>query len=163
KLVNQLAEALDSYIQKHQELVQVPPSPGYLRVVAPLVQERLKTLNPQEVWDLCSFFLVELPEYGEGLTPKGMAPEVTRAALQATLAILQALDSFDAATMEAPVRLLAERLHLKTGELFGAIRIAVTGRTAAPPLFDTLAVVGRERVLARLAHVIAKLSDEKRH
>ncbi|MDO8750708.1 MAG: glutamate--tRNA ligase [Dehalococcoidia bacterium] len=162
KLVNQLAEALDSYIQKHQELVQVPPSPDYLRAVVPLVQERLKTLNPQEVWDLCSFFLVELPEYGEGLTPKGMAPEVTRAALQATLAILQALDSFDAATMEAALRPLAERLQLKTGQLFGAIRLAVTGRTAAPPLFDTLAVVGRERVLARLAGAITKLSDETR-
>ncbi len=162
KLVNQLSEALDSYIRKHQEPVQIPPTPEYLRAVVPLVQERLKALDPEEVWELCSFFLVELPEYGQGLTPKGLAPEVTRTALQATLAALQPLAIFDAATMEAAVRPLAERLQLKTGELFGAIRLAVTGRTAAPPLFDTLAVVGKERVVARLAGAIAKLSDEKR-
>ncbi|MEK7777671.1 MAG: glutamate--tRNA ligase [Chloroflexota bacterium] len=162
ELANSLSEALHSHIRKTHQQVLVTPSPDYLRNVAPLVQERLKTLNPQDVWDLCSFFLVELPEYGEGLTPKGLAPEVTRTALQATLVILQALDSFDAATMEAALRPLAERLQLKTGQLFGVIRLAVTGRTAAPPLFDTLSVVGRERVLARLAGAITKLSDGKR-
>ncbi|MSQ22605.1 MAG: glutamate--tRNA ligase [Dehalococcoidia bacterium] len=161
-LADKLAAALDSYIQNHQGSAQVPRSPGYLSTVVPLVQERLKTLNPQEVWDLCSFFVVELPEYDEGVTPKGLSPEVTRTALQATLAALQPLALFDAPTLEAALRPLAERLHLKPGELFGAIRLAITGRTAAPPLFDTVAVVGRVRVMARLAHAIAKLSDKKR-
>jgi glutamyl-tRNA synthetase len=41
-------------------------------------------------------------------------------------------------------------LGLKAGQLFGAIRVAVTGRTAAPPLFETMNVLGRERCLARL-------------
>ena len=54
---------------------------------------------------------------------------------------------------------MAEELGLKTGELFGAVRVAVTGRTAAPPLFQTMAVLGRERCLSRLDRAIARLSS----
>lgn len=158
-LADHLAEILGSYVRQQQIPVEVSPTAENLRSLVPLVQERLKTLKPEEAWDLCSFFLVGLPEYEEGLTPKGMAPDVARTVLQETLATLQPLALFDAATIEAEVRPLAERLHLKTGDLFGAIRIAATGRRAAPPLFDTMAVLGRERVLARLAHVIRKLEE----
>ena len=49
------------------------------------------------------------------------------------------------------LRALAEDLGLKAGQLFGAIRVAVTGRAVAPPLFETLAALGRERSLARIA------------
>ena len=55
-------------------------------------------------------------------------------------------------------RPLAERLGLKTGQLFGAIRIAVTGRADAPPLFDTLAVLGKERVVYRLGYAMDLLA-----
>ena len=54
---------------------------------------------------------------------------------------------------------LAEELGLKTGELFGAIRVAVTGRTAAPPLFETMAVLERERCVERIQTAIALLQD----
>ena len=50
--------------------------------------------------------------------------------------------------------------ELKTRELFGAVRVAVTGSSAAPPLFDTLAAVGRERVLRRLEQAAERLSEE---
>ncbi len=156
-LAARLSEALESYIQEHKIQVQVAPTTEYLHAVVPLVQERIKTLTPQEVWELCSFFLVELPDYGEGLTPKGMTPEATRTALQATLGTLRPLTPFDATTMEAAARPLAERLGMKTGDLFGAIRIAVTGRRAAPPLFQTMAAIGKERVFKRLEHVAASL------
>ena len=53
-------------------------------------------------------------------------------------------------SLEGEIRPLAEELSVKTGQLFGAIRVAVTGRKAAPPLFETMAVLGRDRCLARL-------------
>ena len=53
-------------------------------------------------------------------------------------------------SLEGEIRPLAEELNIKTGQLFGAIRVAVTGRKAAPPLFETMAVLGRDRRLARL-------------
>lgn len=160
ELANRLAKALESRIEHHQTPVHVPPDPDYLRAVVPLVQERLKTLNPEEAWNLCSFFLVETPEYQVPLVPRGLGGEATRAALQATIAALQPMPVFDVGAIEHVLRALAERLQLRTRELFGAIRIAVTGRTAAPPLFDTLAVLGKERVLSRLGHAVATLTEK---
>jgi glutamyl-tRNA synthetase len=52
--------------------------------------------------------------------------------------------------MEPPMRALAEELGLKAGQLFGVVRWAVTGQKVAPPLFGSLAVLGREQVLTRL-------------
>ena len=159
-MADRLSESLESYIRQNQHPVQVAPSPEYLRTVVPLVQERLKTLNPREVWDLCSFFLEEPPRYEvDPPLPKGMDPGTARTALQATIAAIQPMSHFEAEAIEQVLRPLAEHLQLKTRELFGAIRIAVTGQTAAPPLFDTLAVMGKQRVLARLGHVVATLTE----
>ena len=56
------------------------------------------------------------------------------------------------------LRPLAEELGLKTGQLFGTPRTATTGRTATPPLFQTMAVLGKERCLERIATALAKLN-----
>ncbi len=160
-LAKRLAETLQLYIQHHQPPIQTPPSQEYMETVVPLVQERLKTLNQEEVWDLCSFFLVETPEYQvDPPVPKGLDIEATRVAIQAAIDALRPMSLFDAETIEQVLRPLTEQLQLRTRELFGAIRIAVTGRTAAPPLFDTLAVLGKDRVLARLDHAAAKLAPK---
>ena len=58
--------------------------------------------------------------------------------------------SFEADELEPPLRALAEARGWKAGDLFMAIRVAVTGRTATPPLFDTLVALGKERALARI-------------
>ena len=58
--------------------------------------------------------------------------------------------AWEAEEIEPPLRALAEERGWKAGDLFMAIRVAVTGRTATPPLFDTLAVLGPSRTLARL-------------
>jgi glutamyl-tRNA synthetase len=58
--------------------------------------------------------------------------------------------SFEADELEGPLRALAEQRGWKVGDLFMAIRVAVTGRTATPPLFDTLVALGYERTLERL-------------
>ena len=66
---------------------------------------------------------------------------------------------FDVAILEDVLRSLAEQLGLKTGTLFGAVRLAVTGSTAAPPLFDTLAVLGKDRVMKRLSKAVSTLEN----
>ena len=66
---------------------------------------------------------------------------------------------FEASSLEGVLRPLAAELELKTGELFGLLRVATTGRTAAPPLFETMAVLGRERCLARIEAALEKLID----
>ena len=67
--------------------------------------------------------------------------------------------SFEADELEPPLRALAEARGWKAGDLFMAIRVAVTGRTATPPLFDTLVALGRERTLDRLDRAIQRLAD----
>jgi glutamyl-tRNA synthetase len=66
---------------------------------------------------------------------------------------------FEADELEPPLRALAEARGWKAGDLFMAIRVAVTGRTATPPLFDTLVALGRDRVVARLDHALAVVAD----
>jgi glutamyl-tRNA synthetase len=65
--------------------------------------------------------------------------------------------AFEADELEPPMRALADANGWKAGDLFMAVRVAVTGRTAAPPLFDSLVALGRERVLARLDAAIDTL------
>jgi glutamyl-tRNA synthetase len=79
------------------------------------------------------------------------------AALERTVGMLARLDSFDAQTLESVLRGLADELGLKAGQLFGIIRVAATGKKVAPPLFGTLAILGRERSLARLREAEEKL------
>jgi glutamyl-tRNA synthetase len=128
----------------------------YVRSVLPLVQERAKTLV--EVVELARFFFIEELDYQPSLlVGKNMDKAATAKALEAAQERLEPLSKFDNDSLEAVLRPLAPALGLKTGQLFGVLRVAVTGRTAAPPLFDTMAVLGRERCMKRIATALQKL------
>ena len=64
---------------------------------------------------------------------------------------------FDHASLESALRAAAERLGFKAGPMFQPIRVAVCGRKNAPPLFETMEVLGRELCLGRIAQAIGKL------
>ncbi|MBI2916419.1 MAG: glutamate--tRNA ligase [Chloroflexi bacterium] len=129
----------------------------YLAMTVPLVQDRAKTLA--EIAGLVDFFLVdELTYEATLLHDKGLDVETSRKALGAALDLVSSVAPFDAETLEAALRPLAEQLGLKTGTLFGILRVATTGRTAAPPLFATMAVLGRERCLKRLETALNHLA-----
>jgi glutamyl-tRNA synthetase len=122
---------------------------AYVRAALPLVQERARTLA--EVAELTRFFFVDELDYEpELLVGKNMDKDATAKALKAAQQKLSPLSAFDADSLEGVLRPLAAELGLKTGQLFGVLRVAVTGRTAAPPLFVTMAVLGRERCLRRI-------------
>ncbi|MBI2853045.1 MAG: glutamate--tRNA ligase [Chloroflexi bacterium] len=128
----------------------------YVREVMPLVQERVKTLL--EVTPLTRYFFAENLDYDANLLiSKGMDGESTVRALEMSQKRLTELKTFDAGVLEALLRPLAEELGLKTGQLFGTLRTAVTGETATPPLFQTMAVLGRERCLTRIQEAIDRL------
>jgi len=128
----------------------------YVRAILPLVQERVKKLL--EVVELTKFFFADGLEYDpQMLIGKKMDKDATVKALKAAQQRLEALKAFDTDSLEAVLRPLAPALELKTGQLFGVLRVAVTGQTAAPPLFETMAVLGRERSLKRIAAALSKL------
>ena len=134
-----------------------PAEQAYVERLAPLVHDRLEELG--EAPTLLGFFFrdagtpvdAEHQFDVELLVPKNMNLSETAAALQAAHGRLEQLAAWDAEMIERALRALVEELGLKPGQLFGAIRVATTGRTIAPPLFATLTVLGRARVLARFA------------
>ena len=156
-LVRRILEALDRALPP---TVPRPLSEEYVRAITPLVQERLKTLaDASQLMDF--FFLDDLEYPAEYLVQKAMDMEGTVIALEATLQRVADLPEWSAESLEGGLRPLAEELEIKTGQLFGAIRVAVTGRKAAPPLFDTMAILGRERCLSRLRAAAPLLSERE--
>ena len=136
--------------------VRRPLDADYVARILPLIQERVKTLA--EVPQLVDFFFVKELEYDASLLLGKIERTDAVRALQTALAKLNLISNWDAASLEAVLRPLAGELGLKTGVFFGLLRVAVTGRTAAPPLFQTMEVLGKERCLSRLKTALDKLS-----
>lgn len=121
-----------------------------------LEQERVKTLA--ETPEAVDFFLTAHLDYDPAnLIVKKSSLDIARRVIDEAIAVCER-SSFAVEDLEREFRALTEKLELKTGVVFGTIRVAVTGRTAAPPLFDTLATLGRDRVLARLRQAQSELS-----
>ena len=136
--------------------IKRPLSVDYIRDVLPLIQERAKTLV--EVPALTQFFFIsELSYESSLLIVKKMNQELTTKALETSLKRLEQLPVSDEESLETTLRPLAEELELKTGQLFGTLRVAVTGRTVAPPLFQTMTVLGKECCLKRMVEAITRL------
>ena len=134
------------------------PTDDELRALLPVIQERLPTLGA--VGDLVGFLWVgDVDLDPVTLVPKRWDAATTRAGLTAARDTIDAVGdvSFEADELEPPLRALADERGWKAGDLFMAIRVAVTGRTATPPLFDTLVALGRERVLARIDRALEVL------
>jgi glutamyl-tRNA synthetase len=135
------------------------PSDGELRALLPVVRERLPTLGA--IGDLAGFLWVRsVPIDPAVLVPKRWDAATTREALAAARSTIDAVGevAFEADELEPPLRALAEARGWKAGDLFMAIRVAITGRTATPPLFDTIVALGRERTLERLDKAIELLA-----
>jgi glutamyl-tRNA synthetase len=136
------------------------PSDDEIRSLLPFVQERLPTLGA--IGDLVGFLWVaDVDVDPVMLVPKRWDVATTREGLAAARGVIDDVGdvAFEADELEPPLRALAETRGWKAGDLFMAIRVAVTGRTATPPLFDTLVALGRERVLARLDRATAVFAD----
>jgi len=156
--------SLEDFIQRARPFLDrgLPPeakrplSIDYVRQIMPLIQERARTLV--EVADLAQFFFVDELDYAPSLLiGKNMNQELAARALDTGQQRLGQLEVFDTESLEAMLRPLAVELGLKTGQLFGTLRVAVTGRTAAPPLFQTMAVLGKERCLKRIEAALSRL------
>lgn len=131
-----------------------------MRKVAPLIRERIRLLRDvATVGDF--FFLDELPPYdsSELIPQKGdMAMALT--VLQRARQVLEVAE-FRHEALEAALRPAASALGVKTGQMFLPVRVAVCGRKNAPPLFETLEVLGRATCLKRIDQAIEKLQSER--
>ncbi|MGH3519591.1 MAG: glutamate--tRNA ligase [Haloechinothrix sp.] len=131
---------------------------GTLRAIAPLVQERVAVLS--EAVGMLGFLFA-----GEDT----FAPEETSAAkalkadaepvLRASVSSLQRLEVWDAESIEHALKdALIDGLGLKPRKAFAPVRVAVTGRTVSPPLYESMELLGRERSLGRLTSALDNLT-----
>jgi glutamyl-tRNA synthetase len=135
------------------------PSDDEVRAFLPVVRERLPTLG--SIGNLAGFLWVRSVAIDPAvLVPKHWDAATTRDGLSAARSTIAAVGEviFEADELEPPLRALAEARGWKVGDLFMTIRVAVTGRTATPPLFDTLVALGRDRVLERIDRALAVLA-----
>jgi glutamyl-tRNA synthetase len=154
ELVQQAMPFLDRDLP---ESVRRPLDKNYTSQVLSLIQERARTLA--EVPQLASFFFLDELQYETSLLLKGKL-DIESAAKAITIVSekLEEVATWDATALEDILRSLATELNLGTGELFGLLRVIVTGRTAAPPLFQTMAVLGKEKCLKRFDRASQSLS-----
>jgi glutamyl-tRNA synthetase len=156
-LVREVMPFLESELP---DTVTRPVAAKYVRQLMPLVQERINTLA--EAADYADFFFLDELDYETlSLVGKKMTVQTTLEALEAAREKLTALESFDHDSLESALRPLAETLQLKAGQLFGAIRTAVSGKTATPPLFEMMSVLGKVSCLKRLDVAIERLGSQE--
>jgi glutamyl-tRNA synthetase len=123
-----------------------------LRVV-PLIRERLTTLDdclPFAAW----FFKEVVMPKPEELIGKNLGAAQSAEVAQKACQVLSSLPDFTPAAAEPPMRALVEQLGLSPNQVFGILRLAVTGQTVSPPLFESMEIVGKEKVLERLKNAI---------
>jgi len=125
------------------------PELPLVRRMVPLIQERIKELG--EAPSHLDFFFEEISYEPKLLVQKKMDRDSTAQALVVAEEALSQCTVFGEEELEAILRPLAKELGLKVGQLFGVIRVAVTGRKVAPPLFGTLSVLGKKKVLERIS------------
>jgi glutamyl-tRNA synthetase len=138
-----------------------PLDRGYVTRVLGLEQERMKLLA--EAPTMTAFFFTTEPlEYEPTLLiAKQMDAERTLEGLRRSQRVLEDTPNWEALEMEERMRAAVAELGLKPVQLFTSLRVAVTGRTVSPPLFETMAVLGRARSLERLAAAIERLASSR--
>jgi len=138
--------------------IKRPISKEYVSLFLPLIRERINTLA--EAAKYADFFFLDKLEYDASLlVGKKMTAATTLSALKAAQEKISSLESFNHDLLEGTLRSLAEELGIKAGQLFNPLRVATTGRPAAPPLFETMVVLGKERCLKRIRVAVVKLEN----
>jgi len=122
---------------------------GYLAEVAPLIRERIKRLG-DFVPSTTFFFGGIEPLTAEQLLPKKKTKVEAYRALKTVTEAIDAVATWDEATIEEVLRAQVEVTEFKVRDLFMMVRLAITGQKATPPLFETMAVVGKARCQYRL-------------
>lgn len=125
-----------------------------LRAACEIAQEKAQTLD--EVWPLIRF-LFEAPVEDPKAWAKVMKADAG-ALLTAVAEALAAVEPFDSASIETALAPLLDRFEVKPGKLYQPIRVAITGTSVSPGIFESLAALGRETTLERLSTTIERLS-----
>jgi glutamyl-tRNA synthetase len=155
---NLTAEDLATRIQPFFEAAGIFPDFDRMVKIAAALQVRMVTLD-EAVEKAGFFFQEEVHPVVEDLIAKKMTAAESAQAAQEAYDLLAELPALDHDTAEQPLRDLADQLGIKAGQLFSILRVAVTGQRVSPPLFESMEIIGREKVLTRLQNAMDLLAN----
>ncbi|HVJ48733.1 glutamate--tRNA ligase [Desulfitobacterium sp.] len=157
KLTNQaIPFLLQGGILTPQEAEQ---NPDYLVLVIKTVRERVRTL--QELAEACRYLYQEVTDYDEKGKTKYFSQDGVADLLTKGKACLAEVEDFTVENTEKAYRALIEELNIKGGMIIHPTRLALTGRTMSPGLFDVMAVLGKEKCLIRLEQAVKFINTSK--
>ncbi len=155
--VEDLAQRLKPFLEK----ADLEVNTEVLLKITPIVQTRIKTLS--EVVELAGFFFHEefIPPAPDKLPQKKMDVAQTLKALKTSESALEKVTDFTFNPLHDAIAALTEEMGLNNGQLFGTLRVAVTGQQISPPLFETMEILGKEESLKRIHLAINSLDNSQ--
>ncbi len=151
-------EHLASRLVPYFHAAELEVTEAELAPIVPLIQERIRTLN--EAVDMSGFFFRDAVRPDpQQLIGKNMSPVESADAVSRSTELIQEFDRLDTEPLELALRGLADDLDLKVGQLFGILRVAVTGQRVSPPLIETMEILGKDLVLERLKRAAELLNS----
>jgi glutamyl-tRNA synthetase len=120
-----------------------------LRRIVPLIRERLTVLT--DAPEVAGFFFQEtVSPDPQDLVAKGLTPGQSAEAARRAYEVLAGLPDLRLETAEPPMRALVDEMGLSAGQVFGILRVAITGQRVSPPLFESIELIPRDTVLERV-------------
>jgi glutamyl-tRNA synthetase len=136
-------------------LVADPPAADAVETVRRVIEasgDRLKVAG--DILAYADFFLVAEPPLDAAAVQQRLAKSGVKDLLAAFGKAIETVEPFEPAGLEAALKGVVEQAGVKVGDLVHAVRVAVTGKTVGPGLYDCLAILGRDRSLVRIAHAL---------
>jgi glutamyl-tRNA synthetase len=155
---NLTVQDLAQRIRPFLEQAGYPVDEKILLQAVPLIRERLVTLDEAPQW-IGFLFREDVYPSPEDLVGSKMTAQDSAKAARRALVVLEGLPELTLQSAEPPMRMLAEELGLQTGQLFGILRVAVTGQKVSPPLFESMEIIGKNKVVERVKGAIELLDN----
>jgi glutamyl-tRNA synthetase len=129
-----------------------------LEKITPIIQERIGGLD--EAPSMAGFFFEdEVHPIPQELVGKKMTAVQSAEVAKRAYQVLETILNFRVEELEQHMRLLVDDLDLSAGQVFGILRVAVTGQAVSPPLFESMEIIGKEKVLQRVRKAIELLEE----
>lgn len=155
------AEDLAARLRPFFERAGLQMDDGLLMQIIPLIRERLTVLT--DAPEIAGFYFRDTVEPDPAdLIPKGLTAQQAAEAARRSLQILTALPDLSLEKSEPAMRTLVDELGYSAGQVFGLMRVAVTGQKVSPPLFESMEIIGREKVLERMHRAVELLDEQAR-
>jgi glutamyl-tRNA synthetase len=136
----------------------IPANFESLRRITPLLKERMATLD--DAVPLAAFFYQpEVNPLPEELIAKGLSAKESQAITEKAISILEPLPDMRLERAEPLMREYVEDSGYSAGQVFGIMRVAITGQKVSPPLFESMEIIGREKVMQRLRRAVEILGS----